>query len=64
RPVLEVACEESDLNPAELARLLDPTALTEGGIHVLGEMVDKICCWRLCVITLADADVASNNRPN
>ncbi|ARO68820.1 class II fumarate hydratase [Xylella fastidiosa subsp. pauca] len=36
RPVLEVACEESDLNPAELARLLDPTALTEGGIHVVG----------------------------
>lgn len=36
RPVLEVACEESNLNPVELARLLDPTALTEVGFMSSG----------------------------
>ncbi len=33
RPVLEVACEDSGLPEAELKRLLDPAALTRGGIH-------------------------------
>ncbi len=33
RPVLEVAVEDSGLSAAELKRLLDPKALTAGGIH-------------------------------
>ncbi|GHH56643.1 MULTISPECIES: class II fumarate hydratase [Gammaproteobacteria] len=33
RPVLDVAKEDSGLSEAELRRLLDPAALTEGGIH-------------------------------
>ncbi|MBD9537339.1 class II fumarate hydratase [Stenotrophomonas sp. STM01] len=33
RPVLEVAVEDSGLSEAELKRLLDPAALTQGGIH-------------------------------
>ena len=33
RPVLEVAIEDSGLPEAELKRLLDPKALTAGGIH-------------------------------
>ncbi|WP_442681721.1 class II fumarate hydratase [Stenotrophomonas sp. JC08] len=33
RPVLEVAVEDSGLSEAELKRLLDPAALTRGGIH-------------------------------
>ncbi|MDC8012304.1 class II fumarate hydratase [Tahibacter soli] len=33
RPILDVAREESGLSDAELARLLDPAALTRGGIH-------------------------------
>ena len=33
RPVLEVALEDSGLPEAELRKLLDPAALTEGGIH-------------------------------
>ncbi|MGX9720421.1 class II fumarate hydratase [Stenotrophomonas acidaminiphila] len=33
RPVLEVAREDSGLPEAELKRLLDPVALTRGGIH-------------------------------
>lgn len=33
RPVLEVAKEDSGLGEDELRRLLDPAALTEGGIH-------------------------------
>jgi len=33
RPVLEVAVEDSGLSEAELKRLLDPAALTLGGIH-------------------------------
>jgi fumarate hydratase, class II len=32
RPVLEVAVEDSGLPEAELRRLLDPRALTRGGI--------------------------------
>ncbi|MDZ5843735.1 class II fumarate hydratase [Stenotrophomonas maltophilia] len=36
RPVLEVALEDSGLGEAELRRLLDPTALTAGGIHAGG----------------------------
>jgi fumarate hydratase, class II len=32
RPILEVAAEMTDLDPEELRRLLDPKALTEGGI--------------------------------
>jgi fumarate hydratase, class II len=32
RPILEVAAEMTDLSAAELRRLLDPTALTRGGI--------------------------------
>jgi fumarate hydratase, class II len=32
RPVQEVAREMTDLDPEELARLLDPRTLTEGGI--------------------------------
>ncbi len=33
RPVLDVAVEDSGLSEAELKRLLDPAALTLGGIH-------------------------------
>ncbi|AUZ55350.1 class II fumarate hydratase [Stenotrophomonas acidaminiphila] len=33
RPVLEIAREDSGLPEAELKRLLDPAALTRGGIH-------------------------------
>ncbi|WP_313213908.1 class II fumarate hydratase [Stenotrophomonas acidaminiphila] len=33
RPVLEIAREDSGLPEAELRRLLDPVALTRGGIH-------------------------------
>ncbi len=33
RPVREVAAELTDLTDAELDRLLDPVALTKGGIH-------------------------------
>ena len=33
RPVLDVAKEDSGLSDAELRRLLDPAALTAGGIH-------------------------------
>lgn len=33
RPVLEVAKQDSGLSEAELRRLLDPAALTKGGIH-------------------------------
>ncbi len=33
RPVLDVALEDSGLSEAELKRLLDPAALTLGGIH-------------------------------
>jgi fumarate hydratase class II len=33
RPVFEVALEDSGLDAAELRRLLDPAALTEGGIR-------------------------------
>ena len=33
RPILDVARETSGLSEAELARLLDPAALTRGGIH-------------------------------
>ena len=36
RAVLEVAAEDSGLSRAELARLLDPLALTRGGIHAGG----------------------------
>jgi len=36
RPVLEVAAEMTDLSEAELIRLLDPAALTEGGIQGAG----------------------------
>ena len=36
RPVLDVALEDSGLEEAELRRLLDPTALTAGGIHAGG----------------------------
>lgn len=36
RPVLDVALEDSGLQEAELRRLLDPTALTAGGIHAGG----------------------------
>jgi fumarate hydratase, class II len=32
RPILEVAAEMTDLSAAELRRLLDPKALTRGGI--------------------------------
>ncbi|MGD8498429.1 MAG: class II fumarate hydratase [Chromatiales bacterium] len=32
RPVIEIAREETDLDEAELRRLLDPTALTRGGL--------------------------------
>ncbi len=34
RPVLDVAAEMTDLSVAELQRLLDPLALTQGGIKV------------------------------
>ncbi len=33
RPLIEVALEETDLDEAELRRLLDPAKLTEGGIQ-------------------------------
>ena len=33
RPIMEVALETTGLSKAELARLLDPAALTKGGIH-------------------------------
>ncbi|MDL5367259.1 class II fumarate hydratase [Xanthomonas sp. NCPPB 2654] len=33
RPVLEIAIEDSGLGEAELRKLLDPAALTRGGIH-------------------------------
>ncbi|WP_407351731.1 class II fumarate hydratase [Luteimonas sp. R10] len=33
RPVFEVALEDSGLSEAELRRLLDPAALTRGGVH-------------------------------
>lgn len=36
RPVLDVAREDSGLPEAELRQLLDPAALTEGGIHAGG----------------------------
>ncbi|HBK47440.1 MAG TPA: aspartate ammonia-lyase [Xanthomonadaceae bacterium] len=36
RPVLEVAKQDSGLSEAELRRLLDPAALTRGGIHAGG----------------------------
>ena len=36
RPVLEVAAEMTDLSEEELKRLLDPAALTEGGIKGAG----------------------------
>jgi fumarate hydratase class II len=36
RPILEVAAEMTDLEPAELSRLLDPLALTEGGVKGSG----------------------------
>jgi len=36
RPVLDVAREDSGLPEAELRRLLDPAALTAGGIHAGG----------------------------
>jgi fumarate hydratase class II len=36
RPVLEVAAEMTDLSKEELERLLDPAALTEGGIKGAG----------------------------
>lgn len=36
RPVLEIALEDSGLAEAELRRLLDPAALTAGGIHAGG----------------------------
>ncbi|MET0718697.1 MAG: hypothetical protein ABWY34_09885, partial [Pseudoxanthomonas sp.] len=33
RPVMDVALEDSGLSKADLAKLLDPVALTKGGIH-------------------------------
>jgi fumarate hydratase class II len=33
RPIMDVALETTGLSKAELARLLDPAALTKGGIH-------------------------------
>jgi fumarate hydratase, class II len=36
RPVFEVALEDSGLSAGELKRLLDPAALTKGGIHAGG----------------------------
>jgi fumarate hydratase class II len=36
RPVLDVAMEETGMQAAELRRLLDPAALTEGGIREAG----------------------------
>jgi hypothetical protein len=33
RPVIDVAVEMTDLSPEELKRLLDPLALTDGGIQ-------------------------------
>jgi fumarate hydratase class II len=36
RPVLDIAVEDSGLSAAELRKLLDPVALTKGGIHESG----------------------------
>ena len=36
RPVLEVACEDTDIPESELRRLLDPAALARGGIGAAG----------------------------
>jgi fumarate hydratase class II len=36
RPVFDVALEDSGLGAAELKKLLDPAALTRGGIHGKG----------------------------
>ena len=36
RPILEVAAEMTDLSDDELRRLLDPKALTKGGIKGAG----------------------------
>ncbi len=36
RPVFDVAMEDSGLSAAELKKLLDPAALTQGGIHAGG----------------------------
>jgi fumarate hydratase class II len=36
RPIREVAAEMTDLGPRELARLLDPAALTRGGVRSHG----------------------------
>ena len=33
RPIREVAAEETDLSEEELAKILDPAALTRGGLH-------------------------------
>jgi fumarate hydratase class II len=33
RPIREVAVEMTDLSPERLARLLDPAALTRGGVR-------------------------------
>jgi fumarate hydratase class II len=33
RPIREVAAEMTDLDPGRLARLLDPAALTRGGVQ-------------------------------
>jgi fumarate hydratase class II len=33
RPIMDVALETTGLSKAELAKLLDPAALTKGGIH-------------------------------
>lgn len=37
RPVFDVALEDSGLSAAQLKKLLDPAALTKGGIHAGGE---------------------------
>jgi fumarate hydratase, class II len=36
RPVMDVAIEKSGLSKEELKKLLDPRALTKGGIHGSG----------------------------
>ena len=36
RPVLEVACEDTSIPESELRRVLDPAALTRGGIDAAG----------------------------
>ncbi|HWU77560.1 MAG TPA: aspartate ammonia-lyase, partial [Rhodanobacter sp.] len=33
RPIMDVALETTGLSKAELKKLLDPMALTKGGIH-------------------------------